>query len=133
MKGEEEDDQPTYVVEDGIENVSKAELDVLREQNQGEKELDTEVPLSAKEDDVADSTTNADKGKDTSTDETPFVKQHVAGIGASNKRKIAKAIGDGIDQTHGSENAAPRQQVKSSKIRKGKKVKLSFDESALES
>ena len=127
-KNDEEDDQPTYVVEDGLETLSKAEYDALKERNEGEEERDAEMPLSAKEDDVADSTTNVASGKCTSTDEVAPGKQHVAGIGASNKRKVAKVIGDDIDEITRSDKAPPAQQVKSSRGKKLRKVKLSFDE-----
>ena len=127
MKDDVEDDQPTYVVEDGRETLSKDEYEALLKESQEEKH-DEENPSSLMhENDAIQSNANLTSEKDPSDDKVVSSKEHVAAIGASNKRRVANVVGDDEETPlqGGSEVHSTKPRAK-----KMKKVKLSFDEDA---
>ncbi len=65
-------------------------------------------------------------------DDAAPAKQESASIGASNKRRFAKIVGDEDEGTAKSHNEDSARPVKKPRAKKGKKVKLSFAEEAPE-
>lgn len=129
VEDDEEDDQPTFVVEGSQDTLSKAEYEALMGVANDEKHDETEG--------VSDGQPSAEdeKPRDSSTEipdnATPAKKQS-ASIGASNKRRFAKIVGnedEGIAKSHGVDSARTTEKPKT---KKGKKVKLSFAEEAPE-
>lgn len=129
----EEEDQPTYVAEESQEILSKAEYEALvaaDNADNADKEDVDDMPSPEK---ASPSGGEAGPGKDEVTREAALVKQQVAGIGGSTKRRLAKVIGD----EEGEDGADPRKDDsrkdrKKSRMKKGKKMKLSFDEEGTE-
>lgn len=121
-----EDDQPTYVVEDSQDTLSKAEYEALIAVDNADKDEDI-VPSSAKDNPIIE---EADLKKDEVTGEAIFVEQQVAGIGGSNKRRLAKVIGDGGEDEAACGKGGPS---KKPRAKKKKKPKLSFAEEGTES
>ncbi len=132
MKDGEEDDQPTYVVEDSQDTLSKTEYEALRRQNEDEKTGETDPPFSEKDDNSNESTADATKEKDLSTDKVASAKEQVAAIGASNKRRLAKIVGERDEEMTRPEQEDSKQQAKRPEAKKAKKVKLTFDEDTIE-
>ena len=137
MLGGEEDDQPTYVVEDSQDTLSKAEYEAIRNRS----ETDTESKRTGAIDLISsareDTRNEGDFGSVTKEvgkiDEIPLDKQEVAGIGGSAKRKVGKVIDDGEDRAPVVEDEAAAEQPKQLRQVRGKrtkKVKLSFDDDA---
>jgi hypothetical protein len=122
LKNDDEDDGPTYVMEDTNESLSKAEYEALVN---GKK--DDEVPK-----------TDGSTAKDTVVDDdSTRVKQKVAAIGgAVKKRKAAKIVGDDGDDMGENEKSTDATEAipKNSrpdakrpvKKKKAKAIKLSF-------
>ncbi|KAF2462105.1 hypothetical protein BDY21DRAFT_277391 [Lineolata rhizophorae] len=110
LKNDDDDDEPTYVVEGSHDTLSKAEYDAL---------------VSGKSPDGEDGETKAGAPESSSKDakEDPSrKKQHVAEVGQhQKKRKAAKVVGDAAEDTQD----APRSRPKKPK-KKTKAVKLSF-------
>ncbi len=128
MKDGEEDDQPTYVVEDSQITLSKEEYEALMKGNDVEEQEGGDLPdvlFSAKPDNTH---VEASAGKDASPDSSVPVKQQAAAIGASNKRRLAKVVGDEDEEVTKPEIDKSTQQNQKTKAKKGKKVKLSFDD-----
>ena len=126
-----EDDQPTYVVEGSQDTLSKAEYEALMGTANDEKQDENEPASSPQPDLGADK--SARGGNEVSENVVP-AKQKTAAIGGSNKRRLAKVVGeDGDDDGEPNvEEKGPAPTGKKPKAKKGKKVKLSFDEEALE-
>lgn len=125
----EEDDQPTYVAEDSQDILSKAEYEALitaDNADNADKEDGDDLRSPAK---ASYGIGEAGSRKDEVTREVAHVKQQVAGIGGSTKRRLAKVIGD---EEEDSGKADSGKDSKKSKIKKGKKMKLSFDEEGTE-
>ena len=120
-----EDDQPTYVVEGSQDILSKAEYEALMGTANDEKQDENE-PASSPQPDLGG-------GNEVSERVVP-AKQKTAAIGGSNKRRLAKVFGeDGDDDGEPNvEEKGPAPTGKKPKAKKGKKVKLSFDEEAPE-
>ena len=129
IKDGDEDDDPTFVVEGSEDTLSKAEYEALMgvvsdEKHDGNEAVFDPQPGSKDE-----------KPREYSTEilvnSTP-AKQINTSIGASNKRRFAKIVGDE------DEGAAERREEDSARIakkpkaKKAKKVKLSFAEDAPE-
>ncbi len=129
VKDGEEDDQPTFVVEGSQDTLSKAEYEALMgvasdEKRDGNKAV-SDPQLGSKD----------EKPRKCSTEipdySTP-AKPKSASIGASNKRRFAKIVGDEDEGTAESRDEDSAQTTKKPKAKKGKKVKLSFAEEAPE-
>ena len=123
----EEDDQPTYVVEDSQDTLSKAEYEALVAADNADQKDENDVPSPANS---SHSIGEAESRKYEVTREVALVKQRVAGIGSSTKRRLAKVVGD---EEEGEDGAVPEKgdsgkKSKSFRPKKGKKMKLSFDE-----
>ncbi|KAF2418500.1 hypothetical protein EJ08DRAFT_53628 [Tothia fuscella] len=115
----DEDDGPTYVMEDTQESLSKAEYEALL--------------IGRKEPKVTDRVeSNEDGGEGLAEDESTQPKQKVAAVGGlGKKRKAAKIVGDeteeGLEKAQ-FDNAKPAEPDKKRlpKKKKTKAVKLSF-------
>ncbi|CAF9926982.1 MAG: hypothetical protein ALECFALPRED_003596 [Alectoria fallacina] len=131
----EEDDQPTYVVEDNQDTLSKAEYEALVAADNADKDDENKMPISAK---ASPGIQEAEPKKDTATREAALVKQQVAGIGGTTKRRLAKVVCDDEeeDDEHQDEVAPGKndsgKNSKKSRVRKRKRMKLSFDEEGME-
>ena len=65
---------------------------------------------------------------DASSKQNPTPRETVAAIGGSSKRRLAKVVGDDEEAKDGP-RALERRDVRSEKrVKKGKKIKLSFDD-----
>ena len=127
----EEDDEPTYVVEDSQDTLSKDEYQALVAADDADKEDEDTVHSSAK---ASHGIEEAKSKKDEVTKEAVLVKEHVASIGGSTKRRLAKVVGDEEEEE---DEAAPgktdsAKDSKKRRVKKGKKMKLSFDEEGTE-
>lgn len=115
------------MVEDSQDTLSKAEYEALKAADNADKEDENDVPSSAKS---SHSIKEAEPRKDEVTREAAFAKQQIAGIGGSTKRRLAKVIGD---EEEGEDEAAPEKSDSGKnsnkpRAKRGKKMKLSFDE-----
>ena len=129
VKEGEEDDQPTYVVEDSQDTLSKAECEALIAAAIASTDDEKHVPSSEK------SSHGVEKGesrKDEVATEAVLVKQPVAGIGGSIKRKSAKVIGTEEEDETASDKKDSGKTSKKIRIKKGKKIKLPFDEEGID-
>lgn len=125
----EEDDQPTYVVEDSQDTLSKAEYEALVAADNTDKEAENNLPSSAK---ASPGIQETEIKKDEATRETALVRQQIAGIGGSTKRRLAKVVGDEGEDEAAPEKSGSGKNSKKPRVKKGKKVKLSFDEEGTE-
>jgi hypothetical protein len=124
LKNDDEDDGPTYVMEDTNESLSKAEYEALVNGNKDDE--------NAKTAENADSTTR----DGTTKDEPSRAKQKVAAVGGvAKKRKVAKIMGDedaaGVDEKIAEESkfavkASDLEAKRPAKKKKAKAIKLSF-------
>ena len=107
--------------EDNHEVLSRSEVEALVNQHDMEQVSPNDIlqPDVTSRDEVA-STTEPDV-QEIST------KEHIAKIGASSKRRLAKAVGEEERPTQQQE-VTLEDTTKKSKVRKGKRIKLSFDE-----
>ncbi len=127
VKDGEGDDTPTYVVENSQDTLSKAEYDALikaqySEEKGGEGSFSSPKADSKKFD-------NPDESEESAVDAV-LAKQHVAAIGASNKRRLAKVVGDEEERAKGVVKDKSQEGGRKVKSKKGKRVKLSFSEEA---
>ena len=106
--------------------MSKAEYEALVAADNANKEDEDNLPSPTK---ASCDSGDAEPRKDEATRETALVKQPVAGIGVSSKRRVARVIGDEEEDPR---KVDPGKDSKKSRFRKGKKVKLSFDEEGTE-
>ncbi|KAL8801393.1 MAG: hypothetical protein Q9182_004507 [Xanthomendoza sp. 2 TL-2023] len=126
---EEDDDEPVYVHdEDPHEPISKADYEALLKAPSTEQEP-AKVMQSVTSAQLSQETESSDQVQSGDLVQQALpAKERTAGIGASSKKRSAKIIGDDDSSdevrksTTGSE--APKKQVQ----KKGKKVKLSFDD-----
>jgi len=115
-KGDDDDDAPTYVLEDTKESLTKEEYDALVS---GKESKDEEEH-------------GTDASKEDATDAEPKLKDKIAEVGAGNKkRKVGKIISDETEESpqDGSKvleknGAKPVKKPK----KKAKAVKLTFGE-----
>ncbi|PVI01063.1 hypothetical protein DM02DRAFT_591748 [Periconia macrospinosa] len=108
-KVDDEEDAPTYVMEETNDSLTKAEYEALVAGKDAENEKSANDPEQAK-------------------DKAPTVakKDNIAEVGkVTKKRKVAKVIGDEGDEDAKSEKDAGKKVTKKAK-KKGKPVKLSF-------
>lgn len=125
----EKDDQPTYVVEDSQDVLSNAEYEALLAADNAETQKEENVLSSAT---VHNGAEEAQLQKDGVTSESALMKQQVASIGASCKRRLAKVVGDEGEDEAAPERSESGNNGKRIKVKKGKKMKLSFDEELTE-
>ena len=125
----DEDDEPTFVVDGSQDTLSKAEYEALMgvtsdEKHDGDEAASNPQPNSKDK-----------KPRECSTEishvSTPL-KQIYASIGASNKRRLAKVVGDEDEDTAESRSKDSAKIAKKPIAKKAKKVKLSFAEEASE-
>ena len=129
VKDGEEDDEPTFVVEGSQDTLSKAEYEALMgvvsdEKHDGNEAVSDPQPISKDEKPSECSTEISDNS-------TP-AKQINASIGASNKRRFAKVVGNEDEGAAESRDEDSARTTKTPKAKKAKKVKLSFAEEAPE-
>ena len=133
VQEEEKDEQPTYVMAGSQDTLSKAEYEALVATNDADKQDEKAVPPSTE---AHHGIEEAELSKDEVTREAAPVKQRVAGIGSSSKRRLAKGVGeeeeDEEDEENGDGSTPPkndsRNKDKKIRAKKGKNMKLSFDE-----
>ena len=128
--GGDEDEEPTYVQEESHDTISKAEYDAMMKNADVEKQTSKTVISKVESKDNLHAPTE-DAGK--SPHEPALSKQQVvAGIGVNTKRRFAKVVGeeDGTEDSQ-FEGSRPHDEKKS-KLKKGKKIKLSFNEESAE-
>lgn len=121
---DDEDDEPTYVDEENHEVISKSEFEALanRETSDGTEHEGIALPHAQPEEHTRIPIESSSDG--------PPLKEHVASVGGSSKRKIPKVFGnEDIDSAKRAKADSPDNKNES-KARKGKKIKLSFDEDA---
>lgn len=128
MKDGEEDDQPTYVVEDSQDTLSKDEYEALVKGNEDEGQAGCDLPNPASTAKYDDTSVESSEVKDASPDHPVPVTQQTAAIGISNKRRLAKVIADENEEVAEPKKRGFAQQEAKPKAKKGKKVKLSFDD-----
>ena len=129
VKDGEEDDQPTFVVEGSQDTISKAEYEALMGVANDEK-LDGNEAVS---DPLPGSKDEKPRKCSTEIPDNPTpAKPKSSSIGASNKRRFAKIVGDEDEGTAESRDGNSAQTTQKPKAKKGKKVKLSFAEEAPE-
>ena len=137
VQEEEKDEQPTYVMAGSQDTLSPAEYEALVATNDADKQDEKAVPSSTE---AHHDIEEAELSKDEVTIEAAPVKQRVAGIGSSSKRRLAKVVGEEEEEEEEEEKgdgSTPQKndsRGKDKKIRakKGKKMKLSFDEEGTE-
>jgi len=128
--GEDEDEEPTYVQEDSHDTISKAEYEALVKDAEVEKQ-DSKIvpPVTEATDDLERPLAKPDK----SGQDPALWTQQVARIGANAKKRLAKVVGedDGTeDREH--HNVGRAITARKPKTKKGKKIKLSFNEESAE-
>ena len=129
MLDRDEDDGPTYIVEGTQDVVSREEYEALI--GNDPKEAGDAGPRKETEElKPAQDGHGTDDGDSVVLDRPN--KEKIAGIGASNKRRLAKIVGADED----GEKTVAREKVekgdKKVKPKKSKKIKLSFDEGPAE-
>lgn len=128
QKAEDEDDAPTYVVEDSHDTMTRAEYEALFDQTGPQKSDEQQENGPNQHEDFAEKPVDREEEP---TQKPANVKQHVAAIGASTKRKSAKIVGDvdaKANDGRGPESSAVPKTMKKPK----KRVKLSFDDEVAE-
>ena len=129
VKDREEDDQPTYVLEENQNTLSKAECEALIAAANASNDDEKRAPSSEK---TSYDVEEGEPRKDEIAIEAVLVKQPVAGIGGSIKRKLAKVIGTEEEDEEASNKMDSGKTSKKIKVKKGKKMKLSFDEESID-
>ena len=125
-KDEDDDDAPTYVVEESHDTISKAEYDALLAQTDRHKGDEQQADLPKK---VEDDTERLTVGEVESTQKHTNATQQIASIGASTKRKLARIVGE--DDVKVDDGQSPQSSAAPKTTKKHKKrVKLSFEEDA---
>lgn len=115
-------------MEESQDTLSKDEYEALMKRDDDqtkEKDEAADSPLSTKPE---DSSVGNSAATDLSPESSIPKEQQAAAIGASNKRRVAKVVGDEDEDVARPEEADSVQQKTKSKAKKGKKVKLSFNE-----
>ena len=108
--------------------MSKEEYDALIKDARSETQKGRTSPPSSEAAQGAEDTINEVKGLE---GDDMLAKQPIASIGGSNKRRLAKVVGEESVETVNKDEAVVQDREKS-KGRKSKKVKLSFDQEAAE-
>ena len=124
MEGEL-DDEPTYVVEDSQDTLSKAEYEALIATKDEDKQNKNNVTSSTE---ASHGSEEAVLRKDGVTGEAALGKQEVAGIGCSTKRRLAKIVGDEEEEKEATSGNNDSRRKDSKPANKRKKMKLSFDD-----
>ena len=125
VKDGDEDDQPTFVVEGSQDTLTKVEYEALMGLASDEKH---DVNEAVSDPQPGSKDEKPRKGSTEIPDESTPAKQKSASIGASNKRRFAKIVGDEDEGTAESRDGDSARTPKKLKAKKGRKVKLSFAE-----
>lgn len=130
-RDEDEDDTPTYVVGESHDTMTKAEYEALLNQiaPQKQNEQQKNFPNQPQPEDTTEDA--ADKESE-STQKLTSVKQQVASIGASTKRKSVRIVGDDDGEVNDGRSHESSAVPKTMKKKTKKRVKLSFDEDVAE-
>lgn len=112
----------------------KVEYEALVAADNAEKEDEYNLPSSAK---ASPGVQGAEARKDEATRDAALVKQQVAGIGGSTKRRLAKVVGEEEEEDEEEDEACrekggSRKNSNKPRVKKGRKMKLSFDEEGTE-
>lgn len=126
IKDGEDDDHPTYVVEDTQDTMSKEAYDeLLGSTKKVDETAEKGLAPPKQSDENHEQTVNSPILS--SQDPVP-AKEHTAAIGGSNKRRLAKIVGGESETQISSTTEGPSNVQRKSKLKRSKKVKLSFDE-----
>ena len=122
----EQDDEPTYVVEDSQDTLSKAEFEALIATKDEDKQNENKITSSTR---IRHGSEEVGLREDRVTEEVALGEQEVAGIGYSTKRRLAKIVGDEEEkkETTPEENDSRKKDTKTRANRR-KRMKLSFDD-----
>ncbi|KAL9101296.1 MAG: hypothetical protein Q9163_003431 [Psora crenata] len=120
VKGEGEDDEPVYVVEGSQDAMSKEQYDALLKpaatETHKEQSSATEIGDGrSKHDDIV------------TTGITESVREQLATIGATKKKRQAKVISGEAGKNRNGDRGSPHKEKKQYMSKKSKRVKLSFD------
>lgn len=123
--GGEDDDQPTYVVEGSQDTLSKQEYEALirKEQGEGESQGKSEGRQQTLFEASASKEEAESEGNITLENCLDLNKENIATIGGNHKKRNVTAIG--ADDKEDNEESGKKRPIKA---KRGKKVKLSFDE-----
>ena len=121
----EQDDEPTYVVEDSQDTVSKAEYEALIATKDEDKQNENNISSSTE---VSHGIEEAGLRKDGVTGEAALGKQEVAGIGCSTKRRLAKIVGGEEEEKEATPEKNGSRKKDTNTANRRKKMKLSFDD-----
>lgn len=122
--GDDEDEEPTYVQENTHGTISRAEYDAMvKNVEVGKLEKSIMVPPV-----ISDGHERALEEPGESPQNPAPSKQQVAGIGGNAKRRLAKIVGEDDEMEANQHHVGGLTNEKKVKSKKGKKVKLSFDE-----
>ena len=124
-------------MEDSQDTLSRAEYEALVAADNADKDDENKMPMSAK---ARPGIQEAEPQKDKATREAALVKQQVAGIGGTTKRRLAKVVCDEEEKEEDDEDedeVAPGKSdsgknSKKTRVKKRKRMKLSFDEEAIQ-
>ena len=127
LRDSDDDDRPTYVVEDSHDTFSKEEYAALLSDAGPEKQEDRHgSTLQAAEHDTSKVSINQTRD-DVPNENLISAKEQVAAIGGSIKRRYPKVIGDESEDAKRLDEDAIAN-GKRLKSKKGRKIKLSFNE-----
>lgn len=125
-KNDDEDDGPTYVDENNNDVITKSEYEAMVNPETENRGTPERQEISQQSDG------HVTKPAATATEdyrEVPVSKEQVAQVGGSNKRRLAKVVGD---EEAENDQSAPTEPTTTNKLKsrtkKGKKIKLSFDD-----
>ncbi len=127
-KDGEEDDQPTYVMEDNHDTLSKAEYEALMRSNDAKEQEGSDSPDFPSRTKSFAAQAKARAGINVSPEQSVLMMQQAAAIGASNKKRLAKVVGEDDEEVAKPVRGESVQQKVKPKGKQRKKVKLSFDD-----
>ena len=128
---DDEDDEPVYLQDDGKVILSNDQFKALLSTEGGTSDKVQQESSTAKDLKGPSSPSNRDEqGLDEKNSEKLPEKQPQAAIGASQKRRLAKVIGNIEEGVETERQVKTPHSAKTKRPKKGKRLKLSFDEDA---
>lgn len=112
-------------MEKSQDTLSKAEYEALVTTKDADEQKENSMPSSTE---LRHGSEEAEPRKGEVSEGVAPAKQQVAGIGCSNKRRLAKIVGEEEEDEAPPEESGSRKKHEKIKVKKGKKIKLSFDE-----
>ena len=119
-----DDDAPTYVDEHSQDVVSKEAYEAMTSKDEPAASKQTDSPDCAEMGGDMQKVTSSER-----TAEKPTPKEATASIGKSKRKRLAKVVGNDSEIVQTSKKQEIEESPERSKrVKKGKKIKLSFDE-----